>query len=180
MDVRTPDLPTPAWPEATADHVAEARALIPLLQQAGPRIDAGRELPPDVLDAMHARRMFRLLVPRSLGGAELDPATYVQAVEAIAIGDASTAWCMNQNSGCSMTAAYLAPHVAQEIFGGERDVLAWGQARGRARAVKEPGGWRVTGTWLFASGSLSKPTAPRLSGPCCSLAPPPGSMTCGR
>jgi len=153
MDVRTPDLPAPAWPEATADHVAAARALIPLLQQAGPRIDAARELPADVLDAMHARQMFRLLVPRSLGGAELDPATYVQAVEAIAIGDASTAWCMNQNSGCSMTAAYLAPHVARHVFGGERDVLAWGQARGRARAVKQPGGWRVTGTWLFASGS---------------------------
>jgi indole-3-acetate monooxygenase len=153
MDIRTPDLPAPAWPEARADHVAEARALIPLLRQAGPRIDVARELPPDVLDAMHARQMFRLLVPRSLGGAELDPATYVQAVEAIATGDASTAWCMNQNSGCSMTAAYLAPHVARHVFGGDRDVLAWGQARGRARAVKEPGGWRVTGTWLFASGS---------------------------
>ncbi len=153
MDVRTPDLPAPALPQATADHVANARALTALLEQAGPRIDDARELPPDVLDAMHARQMFRLLVPRSLGGAELDPATYVQAVEAIAIGDASTAWCMNQGSGCSMTAAYLAPRVACRVFGGERDVLAWGQARGRARAVKEPGGWRVTGTWLFASGS---------------------------
>ena len=30
-------------------------------------------------------------------------------------------------------------------------MLAWGQ--GKARAVKEPGGWRVTGHWLFASGS---------------------------
>jgi alkylation response protein AidB-like acyl-CoA dehydrogenase len=153
MDARPPDLPTPTSPKATADHVAAARSLIPLLQQAGPRIDDARELPPDVLDAMHARQMFRLLVPRSLGGAELDPATYIQAVEAIAIGDASTAWCMNQNTGCSMTAAYLAPPVARRVFGGERDVLAWGQARGRARAVKEPGGWCVTGTWLFASGS---------------------------
>jgi alkylation response protein AidB-like acyl-CoA dehydrogenase len=153
MDARTPDLPASAWPKATADHVAKARALIPLLRQAAPRIDAARELPPDVLDAMHARQMFRLLVPRSLGGAELDPATYVQAVEAVAMGDASAAWCMNQNSGCSMTAAYLALHVARRVFGGDRDVLAWGQARGRARAVKESGGWRVTGTWLFASGS---------------------------
>ncbi len=32
-------------------------------------------------------------------------------------------------------------------------MLAWGQARGRARADKVAGGWRVTGTWLFASGS---------------------------
>lgn len=139
--------------EAENDFVAQARALVPLLEAAGPRIDAARELPRDVLDAMHEQRMFRLLVPRSSGGAELDPATYVQVVEAIAMGDASTAWCMNQGSGCSMVAGSLRPDVARAVFGGARDVLAWGQARGHACAVKQPGGWRVSGTWLFASGS---------------------------
>jgi len=134
-----------------ADPVARARALIPLLEAAGPRIDAARELPPDVVDAMHASRMFRLLLPRSVDGEELDPATYIQVVEAIASGDGSTAWCMNQGTGCSMTAAYLEPHVAREMFGAPRDVLAWGQ--GKTRAVKVPGGWRVTGTSHFASGS---------------------------
>ncbi|HEY5301503.1 MAG TPA: acyl-CoA dehydrogenase family protein [Acetobacteraceae bacterium] len=146
MDVHTPE-------PATNEHIDSARRLIPLLQKAGPAIDAGRELPREVLDAMHAAGLFRLLVPRALGGAELMPATYIQCVEAIAMGNASAAWCMNQNSGCSMTAAYLAPDVARRIFGGTRDVLAWGQARGRARADKVAGGWRVTGTWLFASGS---------------------------
>ena len=147
------DLPTGGQPAATAaaDPIARARTLIPLLAAAGPRIDAGRELPPEVVDAMHANRMFRLLVPRSLGGEELDPATYIQAVEAIAMGDGSAAWCMNQGSGCSMTAAYLDPPIAREVFGAPRDVLAWGQ--GRTRAVKAPGGWRVTGTSHFASGS---------------------------
>ncbi len=144
MDIQAP---------AVSEQLEAARSLIPLLRAAAPSIDAGRELPPEVLDAMHAAGMFRLLVPRSLGGAELLPATYVQCVEAIASGDASAAWCMNQNSGCSMTAAYLSPEVARRVFGGYRDVLAWGQARGRARADKVAGGWRVTGTWLFASGS---------------------------
>ena len=147
------DVHAPERPEAGTGSIAAARRLIPLLREAGPRIDAIRELPEDVLDGMHAAGMFRLLVPRSLGGAELLPATYIQCVEAIAAGDGSTAWCMNQGSGCSMTAAYLAPDVAREVFGHGRDVLAWGQARGRARADKVPGGWRVTGTWLFASGS---------------------------
>ncbi len=147
------DVHAPERADAGLELVAEARRLIPLLQSAGPRIDAGRELPGDVLDAMHGARMFRLLLPRSVGGLELLPAPYIQCVEAIAAGDGSTAWCMNQGSGCAMTAAYLAPEVARRVFGHERDVLAWGQARGRARADKVPGGWRVTGTWLFASGS---------------------------
>jgi len=138
--------------QAGTDYIARARKLTPLLAAAAPRIDEARELPPDVLDAMHAEGMFRLLVPRSLGGSELDPATYVQCVEAIAAGDASAAWCMNQGSGCSMSAGYLQPDVAREVFGGERDVLAWGMGPG-AKAIRVEGGWRVTGNWAFASGS---------------------------
>ena len=90
---------------AGADCLARSRALIPLLQAAAPRIDEKYELPGDVLDAMHDAGMFRLLIPRTYGGFELKPSEYVRCVEAIAIGDASAAWCMNQGSGCSMTAA---------------------------------------------------------------------------
>lgn len=132
--------------------LSRARSLIPLLRNAAERIDALNELPPDVLDAMFAARMFKLLLPRSLGGAELTPVEYVQCVEAIAEGDASAAWCMNQGSGCSMASAYVAPDIGREVWGGERDVLAWGQGPG-ARAVRASGGWRVTGSWTFASGS---------------------------
>ncbi len=135
-----------------AAPLAAARALVPLLEAAGPRIDAANELPPEVVDAMHAAGMFRLLLPRSIGGAELDPVTYVQCVEAIASGDGSTAWCMNQGSGCSMSAAYMEPEWARHVFADRRAVLAWGQGPG-AKAIRAEGGWRVTGTWHFASGS---------------------------
>ena len=62
------------WQRASTDHVSAARALVPLLQAAGPQIDAANQLPTEIVDAMHAAGMFRLLLPRSLGGAELDPA----------------------------------------------------------------------------------------------------------
>ena len=134
--------------------LARARALIPVLAAAAARIEAGRELPGDVLDALHAAGMFRLLLPRAMGGFELKPADYVQCIEAIAMGDASTAWCMNQGSGCSMTAAYLAPEIAHEIWDNPRAVLAWGNGPGsNSKAVRTEGGWLVSGTWSFASGS---------------------------
>ena len=142
---------------ATDNPIGRAQALIPLLQQAAPRIDAARELPPDVLDGMFSTGMFstgmfRLLVPRSCGGAELDPATFVQCVEAIAMGDASAAWCMNQGAVSMMAAAYMPLDAARDAFGGERDVLAWGYGP-NGRAMRVDGGWRVTGKWSFASGS---------------------------
>ena len=131
-----------------------AQALVPMLADAAPRIEVDRGLPPDVLDAMHDAGLFRLLLPQSLGGFELRPSEYVQCIEAVAMGDASAAWCLNQGSGCSMTAAYLAPEIAHSIWDNKRAVLAWGNGPGSsARAVRVKGGWRVTGTYSFASGS---------------------------
>jgi alkylation response protein AidB-like acyl-CoA dehydrogenase len=137
---------------AGIDYVARARALIPTLEAAGPRIDALRELPPDLLATMHDAGVFRTLLPRSLGGGEVHPATFVQVTEAIAMGDGSAAWSLGQNSGCSMTAAYLAPKIAREIWGPQDGVLAWGFGP-NGNAVEVEGGYRVTGRWSFASGS---------------------------
>lgn len=132
--------------------LARARKTAELVKAAAPRIEAERELPGDVLAAMHATGMFRLLLPRSLGGDEIDLETHAMALEIIAAADASTCWVMSQGSGCSMSAAFLEPDVARRWFGAHDAVLAWGAGlQGKARAVE--GGYRVTGTWTFASGS---------------------------
>ena len=136
---------------AAADYLAQVDELAPMLAAAADEIDASRELPAALIDSLVERGLFRLLLPRSLGGAELLPAQYVPIIEAIARIDASTAWCVNQNSGCSMTSGHLAPEVAREIFGGPRGILAWGPGPGEARAAA--GGYRVTAQWSFASGS---------------------------
>lgn len=135
-----------------AEYLARARALVPLLEAAAPRIEAARELTEDVFDALHEAGLFRLLLPASLGGAELDPMSYVGVIEAVAQGDASTAWCLGQNDGCSMSAAWMHPDAAAEVFGDPRAVLAWG-AGAVGTAVAVDGGYRVSGTWQFASGS---------------------------
>jgi alkylation response protein AidB-like acyl-CoA dehydrogenase len=135
----------------TDAYLARIREIAPMLAAAGAEIDRRRELPDAIVDALVERGLFRLLLPRSLGGAELLPAQYVPIIEELARTDASIAWSVNQNSGCSMTAAHLAPEVAREIFGGPRGMLAWGPGPGEARMV--PGGYRVTATWAFASGS---------------------------
>jgi indole-3-acetate monooxygenase len=129
-----------------------ARDVGALLETAAADIEEHRELPEAIVAALVERSLFRLLLPRSLGGAELPPAAYVPVIEAIAKQDASAAWCLGQACGCSMTAAYLDAGVAREIFGGSRGIVAWGPpGPGEARAVA--GGYRLSGTWSFASGS---------------------------
>jgi indole-3-acetate monooxygenase len=134
------------------DYVARARSLGPVLAAAADEIERNRELPQAVVNALIDNGLFRLLQPRSLGGAELDPMTYMQVVEQLASLDASTGWCVEQANGCSMVAAFLDPEVAHEIFGPPDGIIAWGPI-GPAELSVVPGGFRLTGAWNFASGS---------------------------
>jgi indole-3-acetate monooxygenase len=138
---------------AKVDCVANARALAPVIAAAAPRIEADRELPPDLVDALHEARLWRMLVPRAYGGDEVSPVEYVQAIEEIAKADASTAWCIGQTSVCSTVSRNMKPHVAEEIFKkNPRGVLSWGPTN-NAKAIAQKGGYRVSGVWPFASGS---------------------------
>ena len=135
------------------DWLSIARTLRPILDAAGPRIDANKSVPVEVLDELFNAKMFRMMLPRSQGGAELDLPTYFQVISTIAEGDASAAWSVNQSNGCAMSAAYMEADAAREVFGHSRAVLAWGFPTGSCTARQVDGGWRVTGTWGFGSGN---------------------------
>ncbi len=143
----------PATPlRLPTDFISRARTLAPLLASAAPRIEANRELTDDVVAALHEAGLFRMLLPRSLGGGELPPEMFVQTIEELAKADASTAWCVAQTSICSTLAASLKTAIAREIFGA-RSLLAWGPASPHGKAVADPAGFRITGQWGSASGS---------------------------
>ncbi|HEY5609104.1 MAG TPA: acyl-CoA dehydrogenase family protein, partial [Alphaproteobacteria bacterium] len=97
--------------------------------------------------------LFRLLIPCSCDGEEVEPATLFEVIEAVAQGDASVGWCIGQGSGVSMTAAFVKPEVARTVFGDKRAVAACGPNNPKAKALACDGGYRVTGGWGFASGS---------------------------
>ncbi|HEV2188331.1 MAG TPA: acyl-CoA dehydrogenase family protein [Stellaceae bacterium] len=135
------------------DYVARAKALGPAIATAADDVEKGRELPRALVSALTGAGLFRLLQPRELGGAELTPMEFAETMGEIASHDASTAWCVGQGNGCGMASAFLDPAVAREIFGPDDGILAWGPPSSSAEARKVPGGWRLTGSWSFASGS---------------------------
>jgi alkylation response protein AidB-like acyl-CoA dehydrogenase len=132
--------------------IARAAAVSAAVAAASDEIEAGRRLPPALLDRLHEAELFRLLLPRSSNGIETDPVTFFHVIETIARADASTAWCLSQAGGCAMSAAYLDLPVAHAIFGNDpRAVLAWGPGP-KVRAIECDGGYKVSGVWAFASG----------------------------
>ncbi len=136
----------------SADYVQRARDLAPMLREAESEIETQRELPQHVVAALIDGGFFRMLQPRFLGGAELRPVLFTQVTEALARTNASVAWCVGQNNGCSMSAAYLDPEVATEIFGPPTGILAWGPPGAPFEAQPVEGGYRISGRWRFASG----------------------------
>jgi alkylation response protein AidB-like acyl-CoA dehydrogenase len=135
------------------DFIARARALAPEIVAAGPEIEERRELPPALVQRLIDGGFFRMLQPKSLGGAELRASAFCQVTEVLAEADASVAWCVGQNNGCSMSAAYLGEAAAREIFGPPTGILAWGPPGAPFEAEPVEGGYRLSGTWRFASGS---------------------------
>jgi hypothetical protein len=128
--------------ELREDYVARARALAPEVEANAALIEQDRRLPPALVAKLVDAGLFHMLLPRSLGGGEVDPGTFARVILEIARADASTAWCLCQASGCSMSAAYLTPAAAQEIFGAPGSILAWGPGAGGARGG---GGRRLPG-----------------------------------
>jgi indole-3-acetate monooxygenase len=138
--------------DATSPDIVErARTLAPLLVAEADEIERHRQLTPNVVAALTEGGFYKLLLPKSIGGAEVPPAVFLGVLEEIAKADASTAWCLGQCGVCATVAAYLDPAIAHEIFDPPQAVLAWGATAGEARAV--PGGYRATWRWHFASGS---------------------------
>jgi indole-3-acetate monooxygenase len=134
-------------------QVARALALHPLIGQDGDEINRRRELTPAIVRALKDGTFFRMLQPRSIGGMEMKPSDFSRVTEAIASADGSCGWVTCQSNGCSMSAAYLEPGVAKEIFGPVDGVLAWGPPGAPFEAEPVEGGYCISGTWRFASGS---------------------------
>ncbi len=151
MDTRVQPAPTLATPTLSAPE--RARALQPLIDRHGAEMDSRREVVPEVVDGLVANDMLRLLLPRSLGGAELPLIEFCKTVEAIAWADASVGWFVNQSNVSSATSAAAMPHDAALAFFGSPGVgLAWGARNGTSKAIRVEGGYRLSGTWSFASG----------------------------
>lgn len=129
-----------------------AEKLAPRIRALAARIDADRELPEELADELAEAGLFRMLVPRSLGGFELDFPEYVRVVEIISRADGSTGWCINQGGVIATIAARLPPETGREIWlKNPRSVIANGPPPG-GKATEVEGGYRVTGRWTFSSG----------------------------
>jgi alkylation response protein AidB-like acyl-CoA dehydrogenase len=157
----------------TLSPLETARKLAPLIRSSAPETDALRELPRPLFEAMADAGLFRLALPRTLGGFEMDLPSYIQVIEELGRADASTAWVTNQVSIFATYAARMDTAAARAIWiDTPRSVVA-NTPQANAQAIVVPGGYRVTGrqgfstgcrhaSWLAAHATVTEQGRPRL------------------
>jgi alkylation response protein AidB-like acyl-CoA dehydrogenase len=157
----------------TLSPLETARKLAPLIRASAAETDAQRELPRPLFEAMADAGLFRLALPRTLGGFEMDLPSYIRVIEEIGRADASTGWVTNQVSIFATYAARMPTAAARAIWiDTPRSVVA-NTPQANAQAVVVPGGYRVTGrqgfstgcrhaSWLAAHATVSEQGRPRL------------------
>ncbi len=136
-----------------APHPAVA-ALAPVIAARAEEIEAARRLPADLAADLAAAGLFRMIVPRSLGGLEMPPAEVVATIEAVAAADASTGWCLMIAATTGLTSAYLPRAVAAEVFADPK-LITGGVFAPMGKAIAEGDHYRVSGRWSWGSGTAN-------------------------
>ncbi|MDE0721019.1 MAG: acyl-CoA dehydrogenase family protein [Dehalococcoidia bacterium] len=116
------------------------------------QIDIDRQIPTELTDELADKGFFRLLLPKSLGGAQLAHSDFLKILEIFAAEDGSTAWCINQNNVFSTNSLRMPLGIAEEIYAEARAVVTNGPPDSSARAVPCDGGYKLSGRWNFSSG----------------------------
>src|SRR5689334_8248394 len=132
-------------PERVSVSVETARELGPLVRKYAADIEATRELPRPLFEALADAGLFRMVVHAAAGGEEVDFPTYLDVLEEIGKADASTAWCLNQAASFATYSPCMPLSVSRLIFDENPHGVVANTPTPSAKAISVPGGYRITG-----------------------------------
>ena len=137
---------------STHDVVAGAKALAPLIKEYQEEMETLRRLSDPVVQGLANAGIFRAYYPRSIGGLEVSPLTFMEAIEEISRADGSTGWCAMITGDTGILGGRLKKDVALKLFGHPPDVRIAGSLIPLGEARITDGGFRISGYFTFASG----------------------------
>ncbi len=131
-----------------------AAALRPLLEQHAALTDSLRRLPDATVAALRDAGLCRLMVPGRFGGHQTSIHTYIEVMEELGRGCGSTSWVASLINVCAWLASLFPERAQQDVWGANPDAWVAGSLAPHGDAIAVGGGWRVTGKWMWASGSM--------------------------
>ena len=137
----------------TAELVARARALRPLLAANAGQGEADRRVVEESIQALTDAGLFKIAVPKRYGGYETSVRAMLEVSAAVGEADGGTAWVLALVNVCNWLIGLFPQQAQDDVFGADPAALVSGVLAPTATTVKVDGGWRITGKWYYNSGS---------------------------
>jgi indole-3-acetate monooxygenase len=147
---------SPTAISASPDHdtlLETAHALRDVVRTCQDEIERELRIPQPLVRQLREAGLYRMVIPRSLGGLQVDVMTFLRAAELMAEADGSVGWNLGNNAVGQLIALSLPEQGVAEIFANGPDAIVAGTAvPGGGTAVAVEGGYRVSGRWPFGTG----------------------------
>lgn len=142
-------------PTVTAEELIErARALRPLLAKNALQSEQDRRAHEENIDAISKAGLFRLMVPKRLGGHQGNMRTHLEVTAALAESCGGTAWVTALTNVCAWFVGLYPRQAQEDVFGATPDARVAGVFTPSTDTRRVEGGLVISGKWYWSSGSL--------------------------
>jgi hypothetical protein len=107
---------------------AIVKSIEPVLRENAAEAEAKCSLPQAAVDAVRKAGLFKLWVPESLGGWQVDPVTSFRVFEDISAIDSAAGWLVSMSAAISGLGLFLGDRAVEEMYKGGNNIFADGSA----------------------------------------------------
>jgi 3-hydroxy-9,10-secoandrosta-1,3,5(10)-triene-9,17-dione monooxygenase len=140
-------------PNLTPDGmIARASKMVPMLRARQAECESSGNVPEDINNELIRAGFYRIVQPRRFGGYEFDIPTFYRVMMEISRGCSETGWVLSLTAGHPIILAYFSEEGQRDVYGAHGEFRCPAGFNPPGVAVPVEGGYRVTGSWVSASG----------------------------
>lgn len=137
-----------------AELVGRAREIVPVLARNAARTESDRRVVEENIALVDEADLFSITKPKRLGGLETDLRTTLEVSRELARGCGSTSWAVTLTNVCAFFGGLFPDRAQRDVWEGAPGNRIAGVLAPSAEATRVGGGYRLTGSWGWASGCL--------------------------
>jgi 3-hydroxy-9,10-secoandrosta-1,3,5(10)-triene-9,17-dione monooxygenase len=134
--------------------VGRAREIVPVLARNAARTETERRVVDENIALIDQADLFAIMRPRRLGGLETDMRTKLEVSRELARGCGSTSWVTTLMNVCSFFGGLFPDQAQRDVWEGSPGNRIAGVLAPTGEATRIDGGYRLSGSWGWASGCL--------------------------
>ena len=149
----TATLERPAQSDSKPDLRQRAADLAPTLRARAAEAETLRRLPDETIQDLRKAGLFKLMLPKRVGGHQATLHQFIDVVSEAARGCGSTGWVLGVVNAHNWLLGLFPTQAQDDVFTAQPDAIISAVIGPRGKASQVPGGYRVSGFWPFCSGS---------------------------